>query len=986
MKSHEPAVKHDVKGSDVNPALGLVVQNDSRNISDNVFERRHGVSDKVLDVLQKTYRGWSFRFGNGLDHSHPVGATERAICEELAYREIVGMHGVKVNIVDIGGNANRHFVAGRTNVHSCNPLLSSSDAVRRRPVNYVKGALYCDNTAQTCQLHPDVYLSVHSLYYLSQDEILNFVHRSRKGELKAVVHRFDKIYGGLHHNGTDYESKYSMGTDGKTIEVHMAVNGNCVGYTHDPCLWLTTNYYQSGGKAMAWDGKPIGDSWIYTFVAAKTRLSADRVKTMPLIDSLNRDNYHGKVDGVLSYGDQAKFKPVFDFLNIEKAEYVSAGSFHLTYKRGTIVTMIPKELIKIVALDMVGRPRDATTLRLCIDKMKSLLRKMDMPEDMKIKCATYGSALAFLYSLNDEILAFNNLCRPLHQRMYKRLQKALSLENFVCCSSTTFAQIDSELADMETVRAYNAERISVPAASFDAKTAWPKGLPGYESQTPLKPLKEGAWVKPHTNEEDNKEYGPQFHANCITFSNNIPLVPNPSKTNDLRALRNRACVDTPKEEPASWLGVHGHCRALLRDMERVSGSHDLLFKVWNSKFPESQQLLHTKAYCKLRIDGLEPTDFRMKEFVKRELTLKGGPVVEEFDPRSIQGCSDVLNVAYGPFIWHASKQLGKLWNVGERITYASGLTAEELGEWRLQFDSDLEVTIIELDESRYDAHQARGCHTAGRIFKDHAGIIDYEYATAVENQIYLTTGVSRHHKYSVNGTMTSGRADTSCSNSFVNGAKLDYFLLKFGFKKSDYKMVVNGDDSLVVVRKALSAHERNCLQNFLTDENLKLGFTSKCKVRTEWYEVEFCSSLFWPVAGGYVLGPKIGRRLPKIGFNLNELSSLEIDGMLTGLNFDVSHIPVLSEYVVRAKFLLKKNKNNIINKNQKMYKNKEAPYQIRATKLHTCTYETDVFFEQRYGLDSTLARSVMSQTLSTATCLTSCVDFPLMEIFTRVDV
>jgi len=981
-KTTEFAGSSESQSKDSSPQE-VAVQDKVRTIGDNCFSRRHGVSDGVLDVLQKTFRGWKFQFGPGMEHAHPIGATERAICEELACREIKRMYGDKVNITDIGGNANRHLSAGRSNIHSCNPLLSSSDAVRRRPENYLKGANYCDNTAQNCQFRPDVYLSVHSLYYLSQNDILKLIHNSSKGVMYAVLHRFDNVYGGLHFDGKNYESKYSMFVEDNKVKVHMTVKGNCVGYTHDPCLWINSNYYQSEDKAIAWDGQPIGDSWLYRFVIAKPNLSPDRAKEMSLVNSLDRNDHYGSVDGVLSFGDQATLKPVLGFLKLKKAEFVSFGSFTAMYSSSSVVTLIPKDLVKQVALDMVGRPRDSTTLRLCIDKMKSYLKKMDMPVDIKITCATYGSALAFLYSIKDEILAFNNLCLPVHKRLYVKLRNALTLEDFVCCSKATLAQIDAELdSSQETVTSYNSDRTSVPTTSFDAHAAWPKGLPGYESNMELKTMKESAWIKPHDDDSDDKVYGPQFHANCVTFSNLIPLVPNPSKNNEEKALINRALVATLPENADAWARVHAHAQRLVKDVEPVEGNYDCLFMEWNTKFPKPKQQQYLDAYCQIKADGLKNTDYLTEMFVKRELTLKGGPVVDEFDPRAIQGCSDKVNVAYGPFIWRASKQLNNLWNSGERIFYASGHTAEELGEWRLQFDSDSDVTIVELDESRYDAHQGVGCHELGGVFKRATGIESYKYANDVEKHIYRTKGRSKFFKFGVDGTMSSGRQDTSCSNTFVNGSKLDCFLQDYGFNKSDYKMVVNGDDSLVVIRKSMCASMRDTLCKYLTGRNHELGFSSKCKVRTEWYDVEFCSSLFWPVSGGYVLGPKIGRRLPKIGFNLNELDPLDIEGMLIGLAIDASYIPVLFEYITVCQKLVNKNKKS---KNRR-YIDKEAIYKIRATSPHTATQDTDVFFEQRYGIDARFAREVMCQTMATARVLTSCVDFPLMEVFTLVDV
>jgi hypothetical protein len=764
----------------------------------------------------------------------------------------------------------------------------------------------------------------------------------------------------------------------------MSVEGNAVGYTHSPCLWLSQNYFSDGKRAMAWEGTPLGDSWIYRFVPAPVNLPSEESKTMSLLQSINHDDHVGPVAGVRCYGDTAEFAPTLEFLNLKRTKFVSFGLFCVGYPTDNTVISVPKDLIKHVAIRMVGKPRDASSLQFCINTMRSKVKDLAMPDAMKLECVIYGSALAFIYGIESELEAFNNLCKPKHVRLYKHLSSALKLEKLSCCFRSGIfwrcLRKGAKLEEMDnaTVRAYEEDRSSVPSVTFDAKEAWPKGLPGIESNMDLAPMKKSARID--IPEENNKTYGPQMFPNAITFSNYLPVVPNPSLNNEIKALHNRALVDTESENLDLWERVKEHSRYLCHNFPKVQGTEKELFVRWNEHFDSvSRRDQQAKAFNELQEEGLVTRDFKQGMFVKRECTMKGGPNPEDFDPRSIQGCSDKMNAAFSPFIWHASKILAKEWNSENRICYTSGMSAEQIGGWRKQFDGD-DVLIIECDESRYDAHQGDGCRENARIVKEKCGLKQYRQASLVEDRIKKVSGYSRNGiRYKVNGTMVSGRGDTSFSNTWNNGSKLDYILELYGFPEEKRMMLVNGDDSLVVVRNCgMTNSEINTLKQFIIDTNKQLGFKCKCKTSKNWAHVEYCSSLFWPVDGGYVLGPKIGRRLPKIGFGLNSLKLGEVKGMLLGLKKEAGYIPVLRKY---ADYCLAKLKTV----NAKHYTDKRSCYKALATEEHNANEETAIFFAERYQYDPELIEDLFSQALSSADSITSCINFPELDHLTAID-
>jgi hypothetical protein len=968
-------------GVEVDKASEVIELSSER--SNRIFSRGHSLTKDQLAALTARHPDWVFKFGNGSLHPHPLGATERAISEQLVVEEITRKYGAGCFIVDIGGNANRHARAGRSNIHSCNPIISAADAVRRHPDNYDQGAAYCNLRTQDCPLIPDVYIAIHSLYYLSKEDILRFVLESKKNRLYAVVHCFTNLYGSFHTVNDVPESTYETFYDGESLNVHMRVHGNHTGYTHSACGWLfETNYYSDGQFAMAWTSTPVGDSYIIEFVATIPGLAQETARDMPLCTSLNRADHYGRVDGIRSYGDQAEFAPTLQALSITTGMTISCGPFTLTTLTSKKHILIPKDLVVHVSNDIIGLERNEKTLAMCVGRMRTALKKFNVPASMKKDCLTYGSAFAFIHNLDDELAAFNALCTSPMTKLYARLSNALSLGPLGCCSPTAEVNYENKRQTTANMMAklYSISHTTPPIkGSFDARVAWPKGLPGYESQMPLSTIKAGAHISDY-GEPDTKVYAPQLHVNAPIFTPIQAVVPNPSKNNEEKALVNRALVETYEEDPALWNEVHAHAKRLTRHFDEITAPFDSLFKLWVAKFPKAQRSRLETAYVTVKRRGLLTSDLIMKMFVKREVTLKSGESVEDFDPRAIQACTDELNAAYGPFIWACSKRLCAEWCLGERICYTSGMTAEAIGSWRKDFDGSDQLTIIELDESRYDAHQGRGMVRCSQVLKYACGIANYDLPSEVEGRTYLKSGRSRHFSYRVPGTMTSGKADTSVSNSFGNGVKLDYLLQKFGFKTSEYRMLVNGDDSLVVVDKSLSAARTLELQNFLVDENKKLGFKTKCKVRTEWHEVEYCSGLFWPVADGYVLGPKIGRRLPKLGFGITALAPSQVASMVEGMANDLSHIPVLSVYYkacVKLLPTLKLDKK----KKQKEYVDKEAKYKWACAKKHQRTADTDVFFHARYKFSADLCEESLQETLDDLRTMTDCVHYPMMAAF-----
>jgi len=947
-----------------------------------LFRRKHSVSANQLSTLEKLFPDFRFQFGKGAPHDHPLGATERAICETLALQEIERDHG-DVAITDIGGNPVRHAQNGRINVHSCTPILSSDDVCRR--LNPAIGDVNrCFNTASDCDVNVDVYLSVHSLYYLSQEQILDLVYRSNKGALYAVVHKFDNFYGTMHQNGDFVESRYEAYTEGDEVKIAMQVTGNLTSYSHDACLWLSDTYYRKNNRAIAWNGRKYGDSWILKFMVVPDNrignICVDRRFEMNLVGSLSRNDHSGPVTGILSHGDESKFKPMLQVMNLHNTKIHSFCGWLFLGKVSQRKVLLPKDLIQQVALKMVGCPRNKDGLKMCINTMRNLVKsdKMSMPNQMRLDCAIYGSAMAFMLTLEDEISAFNSVCSPYNMKLYSMLNGILGFEFFRPLFSCCNGIVDVPL----TVDMYNRDRSSVPSGTFDAARSWPNGLPGYESNRPLKERRVGSKLSKTSREKiDDK---PQFYAVSTTFSNYIPIVPYSSINNETVAAANRALMVVDKPDARAWSDVFKTAQQFIDQFSEIDSTNiDTHFVEWNSRFTRSRALLQAAAYNSLGPDPLESIDLVRKMFAKRELTMKGGFQVEDFDPRAIQGGSDRVNAAYGPFTFQVSLQFKKIFSVDSRIIYTGGMTAEEIGAIRSRY-GDEDVTLIEGDESRYDAHQGGECTMLYNNVEAKCGIDDYGQAKKAASSMNYVKGYSSHGlKYEVDWTMTSGSPVTSTRNSFINGVKTKHILelVAFGDMLNcagvlDYLIMVHGDDNIIIIRGIMSDHNKKKLRDAFVSFNKRLGFECKIKISHLWSEVEYCSSLFWPVEGGHVLGPKIGKRLPKFGFSLQKLKPGEVKGMLLGCNIECGYIPVLRTYTShQLKLLTKVTKID--------YLDKRSVYKALPQSKHKASQGTIEFFEARYGIAAPDAEAALKKVMTGN--LTDCVDYTMLDLFTKRD-
>jgi hypothetical protein len=948
------------------------------------FVRNWIYTAEVLNILRRIHPNHEFitRPSNNMTyHPHVVSAVQRAIVEEQIVKDLL-KNGC-TNITDIGGNALRHSENNR-DIHSCCPILSPKDSLRNMRYNMTMD--YCINKAENCSVRADGYMSVHSLYYLKPQTVLELVHRSTKGFLIAAVHDFSKGYGQMHFNGTEYETSYQIINPTTVLMTSLGNDGGP--YSHSPCFWLKTNYYQHNNKAIAWGYRHVGDTLIYTFRPAPINLQPTTQREMTLIETIKNDDFHGEVivDNTIA--------PLMNYLNITKTKFISYGPLMWAQKQQSQL-FVPKGLIHKVAFQMVGKQRNRDTWLFCIKTAKNELdpKKIHLPDSVRSELAIYVPAMAFLLHLEDEIMSFNRLVTPRSIRLYAALNSTMNLtqRTFSCFSKLNpCRRVENTISTSEEtsfiVDEYNNNRTSKHSILSHIN----KGAVFLSTTTTniLSTMRDKSYIKLRTTDPD-KEDILKIHQVATTFTGHIPVVPTNCQTNTVAAIVNRVLKDTPEPVPGSWESMTERFHSMnYLDYDSFEYEEDELkaFMKWNSTFEPPRQRQHIEAYNKLKETGMQNKDYYRKMFVKIEkLDKSTEDKLLPFNPRGIQGVSHEANVVMGPFMRQYAKELARQWNGKDhRFYYTSGATGEDLGRWMHNGFNEGDL-IVEVDFTMYDGTQSLQSHNFEKTMLLRAKMGDYPNVENVyDNQKNLRGFSNDGVEYFVPNGRCSGDPNTSCGNSGLTIATTDSCLAQEFGDSQQILIAGMGDDNTSIIPGVLAnGKDLDDIRRNLISSYAKFGFVAKVKIHTCIAKAEFCSGVFWPVRLNgretYVLGPKPGRIIPKMGYSIKPLTDGEIKGMFIGYHHMGHYVPIMNTYV--DSMLKKMNKTKC-----KRYVDHESQYKICYNVLDEVTPSDNLgsFFLERYNLDYNTTDESLKRCLS-GTALTSTVNWLPLEELRLVD-
>lgn len=321
---------------------------------------------------------------------------------------------------------------------------------------------------------------------------------------------------------------------------------------------------------------------------------------------------------------------------------------------------------------------------------------------------------------------------------------------------------------------------------------------------------------------------------------------------------------------------------------------------WLSSFPPTRREELKKDY--LAVPGED--DKAAKGFVKREIAPKPLHDLTFKDPRWIQGCPLWMSRTCGPWLRKLAKhtarlaprQQGRGYSVsdivdGRQIIYSCGLNTNAIGEafgraletlHGMRVDSNDRVVVVEDDESRFDMH----------ILKGPFGFLDQVYRKFIRKKnvaraLRRTSGSLgyglRGTKYSVPYTMQSGWPDTSVGDTLVNAA----MKIEIHGSGRPWISIICGDDSVTVTLQ--SELDRIGGEAGIRTSYESFGMEVEVQIRLNPLDTEFCSSRFFPWRHTYVLMPKPGRLLAKIGWDMKDRNPRDQLAWVRGISKTLQH-------------------------------------------------------------------------------------------------
>jgi hypothetical protein len=816
-------------------------------------------------------------------HEHPILHLERERAEREAYRYIrMNLKRDKLPmqygaVVDIGGNASRHWREKRHIVHSTCPILSTADVIRN--FNHRHSPNRCTHTFQecTCVLAPAAYLSVDSIYYLTPDMIVAACERAQLGILVTTHHEFNDAYGSF----ADGEATYHL-TDSATVS--MAVRGNSYSYCHSNLYWMKQGWYSCGTsqqpKFLCWSKLHSFPNHVITvFRVHSGMLTFDQPISSPLLPSLQDVNYYGKVTISNPLNDKANVSVVGEMLTMPNVNVYSWGPFLVVYEHANTSSMLcPKGLISEGAISVCGKPRTAETFRTLIAYLRYKSARYNIPAHL-LDTSIYAAAVfAFVKNVEFEaglshavIKPLLNVCQVQRDSLEFKFQRvwnwkkvaavglaatALAVGGVVAASvfvpivapivaavavvgmtSTAIASlVVAKLSNKphDPFVPYRANRSSnAPVTKFSPinSTKLPQTearLDDHSIATMPVDISGTLLINPHppTKIENVIDV-----AGLVTTSAIHVCPANTSASSQVaivgRVLKPQPFHDITKFDPIVFSEFENYVYKYIDELLPGFGVAPVVptpLDEWRARFPSAISKVHEQAAKEMLIFDINERHFSKRGgFLKAELLSKSSIIGDcEFTPRLIQSGSRHHNVVTGPFSHAFSKRLAEVWSCDNDYgpVYTSGFTADQIGTCVKRYiDKHPTATICEGDFDKWDStlHE--------RILKLEIWAFSYSGANkkvrAAMKSAVSTYGSDKFkNKFSVDGTRHSGDQYTSCGNSFLQGSTITYACAKIDSLRCD----PCGNAPLLSPQQIWSKY--NLLFPVLGDDNFIMGDSS----------------------------------------------------------------------------------------------------------------------------------------------------------------
>lgn len=373
-----------------------------------------------------------------------------------------------------------------------------------------------------------------------------------------------------------------------------------------------------------------------------------------------------------------------------------------------------------------------------------------------------------------------------------------------------------------------------------------------------------------------------------------------------------------------------------------------------NRFPAGRREALLRGYEAMLRFGLTTRDLRYAAFVKIEngtvFTADAPQGRKTPTPRIIQGRTDCINVATGPWFGAWGKQLCAQLGPGQvdalPVAVAGGITAEELGEWfdRASQRCGGDLLVGTADAHRWDKSTCQACLDVRTNAFIKGGIrnplLHIVRARATK------TGYTKHGlRYVSTATVGSGDGDTSGGNGWDHASMEVRVSADLAARSGttpeagSYRSCVASDDKAFVTSRSYywptTAPHVAIMRTYGFDYDITVSSPP---------HAEFCSMLWWPSRDGTVPGPKPGRVAAKTFWCKKPLRRNKamrwLRGVALGLRRSSSHVPVLRALVERTLQLTSEVRATV---------NYEyVEHRFRAARFHEATDETFDFACERY--------------------------------------
>jgi hypothetical protein len=294
------------------------------------------------------------------------------------------------------------------------------------------------------------------------------------------------------------------------------------------------------------------------------------------------------------------------------------------------------------------------------------------------------------------------------------------------------------------------------------------------------------------------------------------------------------------------------------------------YETWLLKWPEGRRRSFRDS--RLWHDVLPQ---KVKAMVKREINH-----TRPSKARLIQYyCNDATQSEFGPEFYALQKVMCRVFSRcalagGVDVTFASGMTANELSGWMASVVADGAVCFYERDGKNWDSSMQE-MHAEFRI-----GLYEVfdstlaDFARACRNVTGFAAFPGGVLRYRTRDTVKSGHNDTTLGNSIVNAA-IAYASLRVLGKRAS--ILVAGDDLLVAAYDQIECEKMVAVER-------DFGITPEARVFADPEQVTFISGMWLHDGEQFCFLPLIGRLFARLWWTTRPPPARKLAAYLRGVS------------------------------------------------------------------------------------------------------